>query len=424
MPDTRNQSQRRTSSRISRRVSGPLREPGRQLAEDLVAEHFDRLVAVARRYSLCEADAHDAFQRSVEILLRRAPGLQPDSAIGWMRTVVKHEAMAVRAERLKAVSREEPDHDLIESTRELVSSAESNDRLATAKEAISRLKPHEAEALLLRAAGLSYGEIQERKGWTYTKVNRLLTEGRAAFRSRVQDIESGTECGRWEGTLELIANGCAADSDLAAIRPHLTRCAPCRASLAEAGDRRRLTAFSPVGVFVALPALWHRLTSAWQQQISDPLLSGMIRAQGAVEAVSTGKVVAVAASAAAMAGGGLAVERAAPSHPASQPQRVVATPAENTRVAIEPTDQSLDASSVGSRETSGPGSPAPVPEPAPAKPSEFDALSAPGSDSAASAQAPTSSAQQQRPQPQAQPQAITSPPAMSKSSPAGGEFQP
>jgi DNA-directed RNA polymerase specialized sigma24 family protein len=34
----------------------------------------------------------------------------------------------------------------------------------------------------MRAAGLSYTEIGELRGWTYTKVNRCLSEGRAALR--------------------------------------------------------------------------------------------------------------------------------------------------------------------------------------------------------------------------------------------------
>src|SRR5437016_5381001 len=50
-----------------------------------------------------------------------------------------------------------------------------------AAEALGRLKPQEIRALVLKARGYSYREICEITGWTYTKVNRCLTEGRRAF---------------------------------------------------------------------------------------------------------------------------------------------------------------------------------------------------------------------------------------------------
>ena len=37
-------------------------------------------------------------------------------------------------------------------------------------------------ALILQAQGYSYAEIQQLCGWTYTKVNRCLAEGRARLR--------------------------------------------------------------------------------------------------------------------------------------------------------------------------------------------------------------------------------------------------
>jgi trehalose 6-phosphate synthase len=47
----------------------------------------------------------------------------------------------------------------------------------------AQLKQDERRALLLFALGYSYGEIAERCGWTYTKVNRCVNEGRAALRA-------------------------------------------------------------------------------------------------------------------------------------------------------------------------------------------------------------------------------------------------
>jgi DNA-directed RNA polymerase specialized sigma24 family protein len=51
-----------------------------------------------------------------------------------------------------------------------------------ARARLGRLKSDERIALLLQAAGYSYREIAERRGWTQTKVNRCLSEGRTALR--------------------------------------------------------------------------------------------------------------------------------------------------------------------------------------------------------------------------------------------------
>jgi DNA-directed RNA polymerase specialized sigma24 family protein len=52
---------------------------------------------------------------------------------------------------------------------------------------LSTLKRDERRALGLLALGLSYMEICEATGWTYTKVNRCLSEGRAALRELQSD---------------------------------------------------------------------------------------------------------------------------------------------------------------------------------------------------------------------------------------------
>jgi hypothetical protein len=51
-----------------------------------------------------------------------------------------------------------------------------------------RLKPDQRMALLLAAAGYSYREIGQRRGWTYTKVNRCVNEGRAALRASAPPV--------------------------------------------------------------------------------------------------------------------------------------------------------------------------------------------------------------------------------------------
>jgi hypothetical protein len=53
-------------------------------------EHAPSMLSLARRHSLCADDAEDAYQRAVEIFLRRAGSVEPATVGGWLRTVVKH----------------------------------------------------------------------------------------------------------------------------------------------------------------------------------------------------------------------------------------------------------------------------------------------------------------------------------------------
>ena len=83
----------------------------------------------------------------------------------------------------------------------------SFDLVGRAAEALQRLKPQELRALWLKAQGHSYNEISALTGWSYTKVNRCLTEGRRSFLSRYANIESGAECARWLPVLSAMVDG-------------------------------------------------------------------------------------------------------------------------------------------------------------------------------------------------------------------------
>ena len=143
---------------------------------ELIGEHADSLLRVARRYSLCADDAQDAYQRTLELLMRHAGRLDADRAAGWLHTIVKREAVAVNNSRRRTVGGEDIDLDAIEvrtapSPEDRVLGFERVERSA---EALQRLKPHELQALWLKAMGNSYREICESTGWSYTKVNRRL----------------------------------------------------------------------------------------------------------------------------------------------------------------------------------------------------------------------------------------------------------
>jgi DNA-directed RNA polymerase specialized sigma24 family protein len=71
----------------------------RRAALTLVEGHDAAFRRTARRYSLCAADAEDAYQRALEIVLTKAPAITGERLVRWMQTVTKHEALAVRRQR-------------------------------------------------------------------------------------------------------------------------------------------------------------------------------------------------------------------------------------------------------------------------------------------------------------------------------------
>ncbi|HEX2086063.1 MAG TPA: sigma-70 family RNA polymerase sigma factor, partial [Solirubrobacteraceae bacterium] len=333
----------------------------RELVVEVVRQHAEALLRTARRYTTCAADAEDAYQRALEIFVKNAHRLDAAGAHKWLHVVVRHEALAVRRARSQLVGvDEEAALDALDDARHVASVEERSERfdeLARAAEALQRLKPQEVTALWLKAEGLSYDEIARRQGWTYTKVNRCITEGRRAFLRRYAGIEAGEECERWAPVLSAMADGEASQEQLVAARPHLRNCPSCRASLAamRSGGRAAAALLPPVGVVVAdaqasgvlarlgdvvsgatarlgevvsgASARLGEVASGASARLGD-VASGAsarlgevagslheraagaaLRAQAAAEAVVSGKAAAVAASAAALAGGGVAAER-------------------------------------------------------------------------------------------------------------------
>jgi RNA polymerase sigma factor (sigma-70 family) len=288
----------------------------RELVLRVISQHADSLLRTARRHSLCADDAQDAYQRTMEIFVRRAATLDPEHAHKWVHTVCKHEAMAVRAQRQQLVSSDDPDLDR-EEARHLPSPEErlvGFDRLRRSAEALQRLKPQELRALWLKAEGFSYSEICEQTGWTYTKVNRCITEGRRAFLTRYEGIEGGAECERWLPLLSAIVDGEATPEQLLEIRPHLRNCTACRATVRELHETS-----APLAALLPVTAAGHDRAVGFFSRTFEAIAGGVheraasmaLKLQAATEAASTGKLAAVAASAAAIAGGGAVVANSA-----------------------------------------------------------------------------------------------------------------
>ena len=65
-------------------------------ALDLMRRRGREILACARRYAANLDDADDAYQRGLEILLRKAPSTHEEDLVPWLKTVIKHEGFALR----------------------------------------------------------------------------------------------------------------------------------------------------------------------------------------------------------------------------------------------------------------------------------------------------------------------------------------
>jgi RNA polymerase sigma factor (sigma-70 family) len=152
-----------------------------RLAAELFAERQDHLLQIARRNSRREADARDAVQEAFAAFIATYDPGRGSPPLAWLTLALKRicwklgAARALEHEPLllaKMLAEDSLDPALRIGARE-----EARRRLGT-------LKADERRALVMHAAGFTYGEIGERCGWTRTKVNRCLYEGRRALRAR------------------------------------------------------------------------------------------------------------------------------------------------------------------------------------------------------------------------------------------------
>ncbi len=213
----------------------------KRAAVETYARHEATLRRQARRYSICDDDAEDALQRGLEILLCKAPTTNPRELIKWTQTVVKHEALAIRREReriLAGPAARQPDPDAEDWVALIPAGGDGppervarREAVARSREALQALKPQELRALTLLAEGYSYREIGEITGYSATKINRCLAEGRERFRRFLARSEAGGLCAELQPLLSLYCDGEASAEQARAVGEHLRVCAHCRAAL-------------------------------------------------------------------------------------------------------------------------------------------------------------------------------------------------
>ena len=374
---------------IQRRQRGGGRPARRDLdptALALLERHGAQILATARRYAATPEDAEDAYQRAFEILLTKAPTTREDELVPWLKTVVKHEAFALRRqrERHSPVTDDGQLGDRPTPPAITHDQAERYERLRQGAEALRHLKPQEIRALRLKAEGYSYREICEVTGWTYTKVNRCLTEGRQAFARRLAGIQGGVECERFAPLLSALADGEASADQLALLRPHMRTCLACRARLkAFRAAPARVAAVVPPAALAAAAVgplrSWLESALGGAQQKLEAALGATQqkaaavgeRAHAVAELAVGQKMAAVTASAAALAGGGTAIDQLA--NHRGPPERQRQQQQEQRRhVRAKPVKEEVPIrvaqAPVPAPPPQQPADPAPDPAPAPAPP--------------------------------------------------------
>lgn len=162
------------------------------LAGRIYSTHRAQLLAIARRNGASTQAAEDALQDAFAIFIDRFDPACDTPPLAWLATTLKRRCWAIyRRERQIGQSNVELCAAIETGTRhgiladasarpdELVEDAE---RVTQMRSRLTGLKPQERRALGLLALGYSYREICGLNGWSYTKVNRCIAEGRARLR--------------------------------------------------------------------------------------------------------------------------------------------------------------------------------------------------------------------------------------------------
>lgn len=150
-----------------------------QLASD------PRMLAIARRNTRHSQEAEDCLQDAAEQALRELPADHPNPA-AWFSITLKRRCWAVATRGNREVPASEgsehaPGIEWMAGTDHAASPEQAAEH-AEQFGLLAALKADQRRALKLFAAGYSYRQICDLTGWTYTKANRSITEGRAALR--------------------------------------------------------------------------------------------------------------------------------------------------------------------------------------------------------------------------------------------------
>lgn len=151
-------------------------------AEALLTEPKYRKLATRNLNNLSNVD--DALQEVARVTLEHLPVDHPQPC-AWLRLTLKRRCWKINEARDESRSFATDPADW--GTALSKATGPNNFKALEQIERIQSIRPHlkddELNALLDQAAGYSYAETSKRRGWTYTKVNRCISEGRAKLRA-------------------------------------------------------------------------------------------------------------------------------------------------------------------------------------------------------------------------------------------------
>jgi RNA polymerase sigma factor (sigma-70 family) len=164
----------------------------RELATELYREKRAYLLSIARYNATGEADAEEALQEAFVSFIRHFDPDRGAPPLAWLTLTLKRQCWRQRREahldRHLGQEAERGGEELGFVLESVPSPITGPEELAIRRDGARRrlgcLKPDQRTALILQAAGYSYAEIGAGLGWSYTKVNRCVNEGRAALRAR------------------------------------------------------------------------------------------------------------------------------------------------------------------------------------------------------------------------------------------------
>lgn len=148
-----------------------------------------------------QSDAEDVLADTICLFLEKCPADHPNPR-AWFSLTLKRTCFAynrklsyrqhmplIDAEvvRPAALGTEDEAFEVAEYVADLPSIewVDRENDVEAFREAFARCKEDERKALLMLGEGFSYKEICAHMGWTYTKVNRCIAEGKARIRELV-----------------------------------------------------------------------------------------------------------------------------------------------------------------------------------------------------------------------------------------------
>ncbi len=160
------------------------------LAEQLYRERYDYLLRIALRNAANREDASEALQFSFAALIEKYDPAAGSPPLAWVTLVLQRRCWALRREShldRRAGQEATPESAGRSFAAESIPSGDTGpeqliELIDDAQTRLAALKLAERRALSLIAAGYSYAEVGQITGFSYTKTNRCVAEGRARLR--------------------------------------------------------------------------------------------------------------------------------------------------------------------------------------------------------------------------------------------------